>query len=334
MVKGKMKGSKKGLSVARVVGFLIVGLFVGASISAAADKFPVKPVTIVVPYAAGGSTDLNARFLAQFLPKYLGQSVVIDNKPGPGGVEGGLAVAKASPDGYTLLANTMSLLVAYYSVTGAPGPNQFEPVARVYGYPLILGVSEKTGFKTVQDFVSFCKKNPGKLLLGINPATENQVNSETVRRTLGVEVNFIPYKGGAERNVALAGGHLDANVDSLAAFRTYIEAKKIYPLAIAAPKRIEWAKDIPTFAEQGVNLTLYVQAGYWASKGTPADILQILETAIEKTSKDKGFIELMEKNVIDGTFQNRADFAKFIAKEEVRIKKVSQDIGLYKPPAK
>src|SRR3989304_968971 len=116
MVKGKMKGSKKGLSVARVVGFLIVGLFVGASISAAADKFPVKPVTIVVPYAAGGSTDLNARFLAQFLPKYLGQSVVIDNKPGRGGVEGGLAVAKASPDGYTLLANTMSLLVAYYSV--------------------------------------------------------------------------------------------------------------------------------------------------------------------------------------------------------------------------
>ena len=88
-------------------------------------------------------------------------------------------------------------------------------------------------------------------------------------------------------------------MDSLAAFRTYIEAKKIYPLAIAAPKRINWAKDIPTFAEQGVDLTLYVQAGYWARKGTPADILQILETAIEKTSKDKGFIELMEKNVIE-----------------------------------
>jgi tripartite-type tricarboxylate transporter receptor subunit TctC len=109
---------------------------------------------------------------------------------------------------------------------------------------------------------------------------------------------------------------------------------KIRPLAIATTKRIEWAKDIPTFMEQGVDLVLYSQEGYFAPKGTPQDVLQILETAIEKTAKDSAFIEQVEKNLINVLFLNRSEYGKFVAKEDIRIKSIVQEVGLAKPAGK
>ncbi len=321
------KGWRRLAGIAVVLGIIMVGF---VAHSPASEKFPVKPITIIVPFSAGGATDLNARFIAQYLSKFLGQSVLVENRPGAGGIEGTSAVAKARPDGYTLVMNGEALIISYYTVGGAPNPKDLEPVAQVPGYPRLLAVSEKSGFKTIQDMKAFAKKDPKKLLVGINPGSGSHLDTVNIMKAMNLEPNYVPFKGGAERNVALAGGHILVTVDGMAALRSYIEAKKVIPLGVGSPQRMDLYKDIPTLKEQGVDVTSFSWEGFWAPKGTPAEILQILETAFEKTAKEKALVEQLAKNYVNIYFLNREAFSKFLAQEEVRKKNLIEALGLAK----
>jgi tripartite-type tricarboxylate transporter receptor subunit TctC len=303
-----------------------------------AEKFPVKPITIVVPYSAGGTTDLDARLWAQHLPKHLGQPVIVDNQAGGAAVRGTLEVKKAKPDGYTLGMFGYAFLVAPYTLPNAHNPDDFEPVARVLTVPYILGTSDKSGWKTLKDLVDFAKKNPKKVLAGMNKGTGDHINMVMAMKTMGIEPNYIPSGSGAERAADLAGGHLQLSMDSMSSFRSYIDAQKIRALGVTAPDRIDMYKDVPTFREQGYDLVSYYWEGLFVPKGTPPEIIQALESAIEKTSKEPVVMDQFRKNLQGLAFQRSADFKKFVASENTRIRDLIQEIGLmYKPggePAK
>ena len=301
------------------------------SSSSAAEKYPVKPVTIIVPFSPGGSTDLNARLIAQYLSKHLGQPVVVENRPGAGGVEGTNVGAKARPDGYTLVMNSVdSFLTPHFLVTGATNPKDIEPIALLPAYPRLLVASEKAGFKTVQEMLTFAKNDPKKLLVGINPGSGSQIDTVTIMKAMKIEPNYVPFKGGGERNIALAGGHLHVSVDGMGALKSYVEAQKVVPLGVGSLERVELYKEIPTLKEQGVEATSFVWEGFWTAKGTPADILQILEDAFEKSAKEKALQEQLSRNYVNVYFQNREGFGKLLARESARMKTVIDGLGLVK----
>jgi tripartite-type tricarboxylate transporter receptor subunit TctC len=308
---------------------MLPGVLLGLSIAAAADKFPVKPITIIVPFQAGGATDFDARVFGQQLPKELGQNCVIENHPGSGGVEGTWTAAKAKPDGYTIMLNGQTLMISYYLLPKAAYYTEFEPVANAISYPRMVAVSEKSGFKTLKEMVAWAKENPKKLLVGINPGATSHLDTVTIMKALGIEPKYVPFKSGAERGVALAGGHLQVSVDSYSSFRSYIDAKKVIALGVASPKRVA---GIPTLREQGTDVVLNAWEGFFAPKGTSAEALQILDAGIEKASKDKVVVDQLEKNFVNPDYMKRDEFTKFVAKEDARIKALVQELGLAKNP--
>jgi tripartite-type tricarboxylate transporter receptor subunit TctC len=315
-----------------------VGLSLPVVPAISAEKFPVKPITIIVPYSAGGTTDLDARLWAQHMPKHLGQPVVVENQPGGAAVRGTLEVKKAKPDGYTLGMFGYAFLVAPYTLPNTHNLDDFIPLAQVMTVPYILGSSERTGFKSLKELVDYAKKNPKKVLAGMNKGTGDHINMVMAMKTMGIEPNYIPSGSGAERAADLAGGHLQLSMDSMSSFRSYVEAQKVRALGVTTSERVDLYKDVPTFKEQGFDLVSYYWEGLFVPKGTPPAIIQALESAIEKTSKEPAVIDQFRKNLQTLAFMKSDDFKKFIAKENDRIRDIIQEIGLmYKPgsePAK
>jgi tripartite-type tricarboxylate transporter receptor subunit TctC len=323
----KMKHERVRLVSGMVLGVLIASLFLCVSTSTPADKYPVNPITIIVTFRAGGTTDFNARVYAQHLPKHLGQNCLVENHPASGGVEGNWIAARSKPDGYTLMLGGPTLLISYYSLPKTVYYTAFEPIAQAVSYPRLIAVSEKSGFKTLKELVAYAKENPKKLLVGINPGAGSHLDTVTMMKALGIEPKYVPFKSGAERGVALAGGHLQVTVDSYAALASYISAKKAIGLGVASTKRVA---DIPTFKEQGVDLVIKSWEGFFAPKGTPADVLQILEAAIEKTAEEPILIEQFEKRFVNPDFMKREEFTNFVAKEDTRFRDLTKELGLSK----
>jgi tripartite-type tricarboxylate transporter receptor subunit TctC len=297
-----------------------------------AANYPVKPLRIIVPFQAGGQTDLTGRTYAQFLPKYLGQPVVIENNPASGAVAGTLDVGKSKPDGYTLGLFADALLVSKYTLPIAPDYKDFEPVCQVLALPYVIAVSEKSGFKTLKEMVDFGKKNPKTLTVGINPGAGSHLYTAIMMNALGIDPNYIPAKSGAERRTALAGGHIQVSVDTMASFRSFVDAKKIFILAVTSNGRVDMYKDVPTFKELGSDVVIMSWEGIFAPKGTPKDVIKTLEAAFEKTAKDKELIETFRKNLEAPDFMNAEALNAFMVKQDAKIKATIDDLGLtYKP---
>lgn len=300
------------------------------SIALSADKYPAKPVQIIVPFRAGGNTDINMRIWAQFLPKYLGQPVVVQNNPGPGAVAGTLEVGRAEPDGYTIGVLSDSLYTSRVMLSHGPDPNDFEPVAQLVANPYILVVSEKLGFKNVQDMVAYAKKNPKELLVAINPGTGSQIYTVILMKGLGIEPQYVPSKGGGERAIALAGGHQHATLDSFTSIQSLIDGKKVRALATTSAHRIDMYKEIPTLIEQGFNIDtdLNLWEGLLVRKGTPPEVTQTLLSAFEKVTKDKGAMDQFKKIYSNVAFVKSEELKKFLAKNEARLRKSIFELGL------
>jgi len=151
-----------------------------------------------------------------------------------------------------------------------------------------------------------------------------------VMKALGIEPNYVPSGSGAERATDLAGGHLQLSMDTMSSFRSYIDAKKIRALGVTSEQRIALYKDVPTFKEQGYDVVSYYYEGLFVPKGTPAEVIQILESAIETASKEKTVMDMFEKNLQNVAFMKSEDFKKYLAKEELRLKDLIQEMGLLK----
>ena len=244
---------------------------------ASADSFPNKPVRIIVPVAPGGSADKLTRTLADKLAALWGQSVVVENVAGASGTIGAAKVAKAAPDGYTLLQQGEGLTLNGLLFAQLPYDTQkaFTPIIKAVVNPQVLVVNPGTGLNTLGDYLARAKAKPQSISLGL-PGNGGiaHVAHEILTQETGAKVNYIPYPGGGPAALDVLGGHTDATLITLAAVTEYVRAGKLRALAVTTPYRSDALPQVPTMAEAGVpGFSVESWQGYFAPAGTPAPIV-------------------------------------------------------------
>ncbi|CAN7714286.1 tripartite tricarboxylate transporter substrate binding protein [Variovorax sp. LjRoot290] len=267
-----------------------------------AGSFPSKPVRIVVPVAPGGSADKLTRTLADRLAALWGQSVVVENVTGASGTIGAAKVAKAAPDGYTLLqqGEGLTLNAILYRELPYDAQKAFTPIIKAVVNPQILVVNPGTGLKTFADYLARAKAQPESISLGL-PGNGGiaHVAHEIITQETGAKVNYIPYPGGGPATVDVLAGHTNATLITLAAVTEYVRAGRLHALAVTTPYRSPALPDVPTMAEAGLpGFSVESWQGYFAPAGTPPavvakinrDIRTVLQSAEVRTKlEDLGF---------------------------------------------
>jgi len=267
----------------------LFGLGASAAVSAGAEDFPNKTVHIVVPIAPGGSADKLTRLLAERLATLWGQAVVVENVAGASGVIGSAKVAKAAPDGYTLLQQGEGLTLNSILFNQLPYDRDraFTGLIKAVVNPQILVVNPKTGIKTFKDYLATAKARPGTISLGL-PGNGGiaHVAHEIITQETGAKVNYIPYPGGGPATVDVLAGHVDATLITLAAVTEYVRAGRLHPLAVTTPYRSAAVPDVPTMAEAGLpGFSIESWQGYFLPAGTPARIVDKINADIQAVLK-------------------------------------------------
>ncbi len=264
-------------------GLLLAGAMV-MGFAASAQTFPSKAVRIVVPFGAGGVADLTARTVGQKLSESLGQPVVIENKPGAGGIVAGEAVAKAEPDGHTLLlmSNGTAVSAGMFKSLPFDAVKDFSPISTLGFFDIAIVTPAESRFKTLGELLAFAKANPGKLNLGtINIGSTQNLAAELFQTTSGVDMQIVPFNGTPAVITALRGGQIDAAVEILGPVLPQINAKALRALAVTGEKRAAVLPDVPTAKESG--LPTFV-ASSWnalaAPAKTPKDVIARLNKEI------------------------------------------------------
>ena len=251
----------------------------------AQGAFPSKPIKIVVPFGAGGVADLTARTVAQKLGENLGQSIVIENKPGAGGVVATDAVAKSAPDGYTLLlmSNATAVSAGLFKTLPYDAEKDLTPLSILGTFDIAIVVNNDSKFTTLTDLLNFAKANPGKLNIGsINVGSTQNLAAELFKSTAGIDAQVVPFNGTPAVLTALRGGQIDVGVEILAPVLPQIKGQALRALAVTGDKRSASLPQVPTAKESGVR-NLY--AASWnalaAPAKTPKDVVQKLNQEIQ-----------------------------------------------------
>jgi len=267
-----------------------------APYAAQAQAFPVKPIKAIVPFAAGSATDQIGRAFAAEMSKTLGQSIVVENKPGVNGMLGAADVAKATPDGYTILIGTNSTNAALKSLMKQLPYNQdtaFAPLGYLGSVPLIVGVNNDVPAKTLRDFLNLAKAKPGHVTFA-SASTSQLVSSEMLASMAGVQMTNVPYKSGPAAMTDLIGGQVNMFTADFAVMLPQVKGGKVRGLAVTSTQRSPAIPELPTVNE-ALGLKDYELIAYFAMfapAGTPADIVAKFNQAINAAANSK---ELQEK---------------------------------------
>lgn len=302
--------------------------------ASAQSDYPSKPITMIVPFSAGGRTDLIGRITAQHLQKYLGKSVAVVNKPGAGSVLGSKEVAHARPDGYTLGFFSTSAVTAQYTVPTPINLVDYELVAIVNTDPAAVAVQETAPWKSLKDLVADAKKQPNRLRIGMIPGASAQIFAAGLTRAADVQMIDVPFKGDTEGAVALAGNHIEVHVAVPVSYKSLSEAKKIRVLAIASEKSSPLYNNLPTFRDNGVDLIIGAFHGVYVPKGTPPDVIDKLASALEKTVASQEFQDAMRDAGAGVEFFKGQEARTYLAKQDSTYRKIIEDLGLRVTPAK
>ncbi|MBV8271882.1 MAG: tripartite tricarboxylate transporter substrate binding protein [Cupriavidus sp.] len=251
------------------------------------DNWPTKPITYVVPFAAGGTTDLLGRLIGQRLSQTLGQSIVVENRAGAGGNIGSDYVAKAAPDGYTLLGGTISshaINVSLYPKMPYDPVKNFQPVALIGTLPNVLVVNANSPWKSVQDVIAAARAKPGSINFGSSGnGTSQHLAAELFTSMAGLRMTHVPYKGSSQAVQALLGNQVDLVFENSVAAMPMIQAGKFRALATTGAKRAPELPDVPTMAESGLSgYEIVSWQAIFAPAGTPMPIINKLSTEIGK----------------------------------------------------
>lgn len=252
-----------------VVGVLALGLCLACG-PGQAQTFPAKPVRIVVPFGAGGVADLTARTVAQKLSESLGQPVVIENRPGAGGVAAGDAVAKAEPDGHTLLlmSNGTAVSAGLFKSLPFDTLRDFTPVSTLASFDIAIIAAAESRFRTLAELLAFAKANPGKLNIGsINIGSTQNLVAELLKSSSGTDLQIVPFNGTPAVVTALRGGQIDAAVEILGPVMGQVEGKALRVLAVTGARRSPTLPDVPTAVESGLQGLV---AASWNALAAPA----------------------------------------------------------------
>jgi tripartite-type tricarboxylate transporter receptor subunit TctC len=289
------------------------------SVAQTASAFPNQPIRMVVPYPPGGPTDITARVVAAEMSKTIGQNIVIDNRPGASGMIGSEMVTKATPDGYTLLANASIHVInpSVYPDMRFDAIKDFVPITQLAQVPLVLVVPANSPIKSVKDLVEYAKANPGKVNFGsAGSASAQHLAGESFKIAAGIQMQHIPYKGSAPALTDLAGGQLQLMFDSMPSATPMINSGKLRAIAVTTTTRAKARPDLPTIAESGFpGFDISTWYAYWAPKGTPADVVEKLAASAAQALKNPEVIAKYEAMGAEPVGSTPAQFAAYVESE-------------------
>jgi tripartite-type tricarboxylate transporter receptor subunit TctC len=303
-----------------------------ASAEAQPGAYPDRPIRIVVPFPAGAGTDAVARIVAQKLAESLRAAVVVDNRPGASGAIGATEVARADPDGYTLLfvASPFTTVAAVMSNPGYDPRRSFVPVAPIAVGPLAFVVGDAVPAKTMREFIALAKERPGRLNYGsAGTGSVNHLALEMLKARAGVDVVHVPYKGIAPATVDLLSGRIDAITASIPATLPYLAQNRLRVLAVTGPKRSALLPDVPTWREAGITDADVIN--YWgivAPAGTPREIVQRLNFEVARILAQSEVRERLEREGSDIVSGSPERLNEIIDADLARWKKLTAETKL------
>ena len=304
---------------------------VGAA--AQAQPYPDRPVTMIVPFPPGGIADITGRPLAVSMSKVLGQQVVVENKAGAGGAVGHAFVAKAKPDGYTIMTALSSIVVIPEAdrVNGRPSTYQmsdFTPIALVSADPTILLVPSNAPWRTLKELIEDARSRPGKISYA-SSGVYGTIHTcfEMLAQAANVKFLHVPYKGGGPAMTALIAGETNLGAQSPGVSNPHIRSGKVRVLGSWAATRTPALPDVPTMKEQGFDVEFYIWAGVFAPAGLPADVRDRITLAVRQAVQDPDFQKAMANVNTPINYREGRDFEAFMNADAKRLAEVVQKMG-------
>jgi tripartite-type tricarboxylate transporter receptor subunit TctC len=300
--------------------------------SAQAEDFPTQPIRLIAPFSAGGPTDTAGRMIAAPLQRQLGQSVVIENRPGASGVPGTESVVSGANDGYTLVVGGIAPIVLVPAVKKLryDVERDLVPLGLIWRSPQVLAVRTSLDVRTVADFIAYAKTHPGRLTVGsAGVGTITHLANELFRREAGITFTHVPYRSTSNSVTDLMGGQIDAIFGDVAILSPQVKAGAIRALAITAAKRSPLLPDLPTMAEAGLpDVETEVWYGLLAPARTPAPVLERLKAAVKGAQLDPDYRAALMKLGIAIDNVGAEPFAQFIHAEARRWTPILKDAGI------
>lgn len=318
----------------RMLAALALGVLASQGPAALAQSdYPNRPVKIVVPFPAGGTSDIMGRIIAEELGKQLKQPFIVDNKGGAGGAIGTEQVAKAAPDGYTLLLSGIGSNAIIHGFASPKPPydsmRDFVHISQLAAGPNVLVVNPSFPAKTFKEFIAYVKANPGKVDFGQVTASSGHLTTEYLKQVAGLNMVGIAYKGGAPALTDVLAGQIPLMFTNQDAVLPHVKAGKLRALAVTSPKRNPMFPDVPTVAESGYpDFSAVSWTGLSAPKGTPREIVDKLEAAMVKAFNEPAARQKLEANGFVVVASHSADYTKFVQDEINRWTKVIQAAGI------
>ena len=317
----------------KLCNFIAMALMAVSGASLAQDKYPTKPIRLIVAFPAGGSTDIVARLVGQRLGEKLGQQVVVDNRGGAGGTIGTEIAARATADGYTLTMGTTSthvIAVGAYKTLKYDPIKDFEPITLVASTPYLLVVNPAVKAATLKEFITLAKSQAGKLnYASAGTGTTTQLAMEMLKIAAGIDVVHVPFSGNAPAGVATIGGQVQALFGSMPAVLPQAKAGRLRPLAVGTPKRSPALPDVPSVAETYPGFDAQLWLGFFAPKGTPAPILKRLYSELTAIARSPEMKEQFERNGADPQVSaTPADLTRLVSGDIQKYTQVIKAAGI------
>ncbi len=315
-----------------LIGLAATALAFTAAVAQASD-YPTKPITLVVPFSAGGGADNAARLIASSMEKVAGQPIVIENKSGASGTIGAGQVARSAPDGYTVLYDASSFAInSVLRKLPYDAKKDFIPVSQAVVVPNILVVSAKSPYKNLADFINAAKAQPRLITYAsYGPGSLAQMAGELLQKEAKIEMVHIPYKGGAPAMVDVLGGHVDSYFANAASSLNYVRAGQLRALAVTSKERMDELPNVPTVAESGIkDFSVYEWNALFVPKGTPDEVVAKLQQILATTLKDPELQAKLKNLGLTAVGSTPEEFARFLEAEQNRWSEVAQanDISL------
>jgi tripartite-type tricarboxylate transporter receptor subunit TctC len=318
------------MNIARLRLALLCLLGALASAGVQAQAWPTKPIHFVVPFAAGGANDLLGRAAAEGAAKALGQTVIVDNRPGGGTVLGNDLVAKAAPDGYTFLVSSAGLLSNSMIRKSVPyKQDDLLPVAMIGLAPSVIVVPPSSPYKDIKEFIAASKKGSGLHFSTAGTGSTPHFVEGLLVTKYGAKLDVVPYKSGSESITAVLGGQIDATSEASIVVLPYLKSGKLKALATTWTERISAYPQLATASEEGFpEIRIAHWAGVHAPRGTPAAIMDKMAAAVDAAMKDPATVKRLKDMGIEPIGGTRASFEKFIGEERARLDGVVKATGM------
>lgn len=304
----------------RIVQGMGAAMLLPMGMARAAD-YPQRPIEVVVPASAGGSTDAVARAFADAIRKYLPQPLIVNNKPGASGVVGMTDVMNAKPDGYKISMAITELSILQHLGLSKFNYTAFKPVALLSADGATVTVRADSPWRTLEDFLAAAKAKPGQLNIG-NSGNGSvwHLAAAALEESTKTKFGHVPFQGGAPAVLALLGGHVDAVTVSVGEVATHVQAGKLRILGVMADKRTRGYEQVPTLKERGIDLSVAGWRGLLAPKSTPDDVVATLRAATRKAVDDPAFQEQMDKLILTMLYLDAPEFEGMLSRTDEYFK--------------